>query len=353
MLLLLLQTMYAPGTELEITAVPDPGYDFVAWEGDLSGSANPATITVDGDYTINATFSQQLFAVDVTAGPGGNVSVVEVQPPPPGGQPALYFESGWESGDRNDGGLWPNEDADSALATRVRAVQSEGSVAPVEGNWMLRVMLNGTAYHYVSHPNFIRAGDSDTYLRFYIMHFAPSAPLCCFHGIQDFNGGSSNFYFRIPSANASGFLAGASSYVNQGDHYGNGHSFAAPGGEWDSSSTQTLSYGRWYRVEIHIAWLAPKSSATPATYEMRIYDDAGVLIIDNANITTEQWDGTFHGTSRTLADLFSEGRALYLDGNSRSLFIGSNGPQTSASANPWFLIDAVAASAEGWIGPVQ
>ncbi|NLD72420.1 MAG: hypothetical protein GX649_06850, partial [Chloroflexi bacterium] len=50
--------VYDEGEVVTLTAVPDPGWSFVGWSGDLTGSDNPATITVNDDITITATFEQ-------------------------------------------------------------------------------------------------------------------------------------------------------------------------------------------------------------------------------------------------------------------------------------------------------
>ncbi|MBI9071476.1 MAG: DUF5123 domain-containing protein [Melioribacteraceae bacterium] len=47
---------YDPGTVVTVSAVADTGYMFVEWSGDLSGSDNPASITMDGDKYITANF---------------------------------------------------------------------------------------------------------------------------------------------------------------------------------------------------------------------------------------------------------------------------------------------------------
>ncbi len=49
--------VFPTGTEVTVTAVPDSGFQFAEWGGDLSGTNNPATITVDGIKNITATFS--------------------------------------------------------------------------------------------------------------------------------------------------------------------------------------------------------------------------------------------------------------------------------------------------------
>ena len=47
---------FASGTNVTVTAVPDSGYKFTGWEGDLSGTTNPASITVDAVKSITANF---------------------------------------------------------------------------------------------------------------------------------------------------------------------------------------------------------------------------------------------------------------------------------------------------------
>jgi len=46
------------GTQVSITAVPSSGYQFSGWSGDVSGTNNPVTITVDADKSISANFTQ-------------------------------------------------------------------------------------------------------------------------------------------------------------------------------------------------------------------------------------------------------------------------------------------------------
>ncbi len=49
---------YDDGTELSLTAAAADGWHFVNWAGDLTGSANPAPVTIDADKTITAVFEQ-------------------------------------------------------------------------------------------------------------------------------------------------------------------------------------------------------------------------------------------------------------------------------------------------------
>jgi uncharacterized repeat protein (TIGR02543 family) len=47
---------YNTGTGVELTAVPDTGWAFSGWSGDLGGSNNPENIIMDSDKNITATF---------------------------------------------------------------------------------------------------------------------------------------------------------------------------------------------------------------------------------------------------------------------------------------------------------
>jgi hypothetical protein len=57
---------YEAGTTVTLTAVPDSGWEFVEWSGDLTGSDNPTTITVDAAKNVTATFQQSTGIADVT-----------------------------------------------------------------------------------------------------------------------------------------------------------------------------------------------------------------------------------------------------------------------------------------------
>lgn len=48
---------YDSGTVVTLTATPESGWSFQEWTGDLSGNANPASITLDADKAVTAVFS--------------------------------------------------------------------------------------------------------------------------------------------------------------------------------------------------------------------------------------------------------------------------------------------------------
>jgi len=67
------QIDYLPGSQVEITAIPDEGYEFVNWLGGATGSENPLTVTVNSDMTIAAIFAlipPPQYTLDITSDNG-------------------------------------------------------------------------------------------------------------------------------------------------------------------------------------------------------------------------------------------------------------------------------------------
>ncbi|MBI3124513.1 MAG: fibronectin type III domain-containing protein [Ignavibacteriales bacterium] len=59
------QENYNHGSTVQLTASPITGYTFVGWSGDVSGSANPITIIMDGNKSIAANYSVSTYALTV------------------------------------------------------------------------------------------------------------------------------------------------------------------------------------------------------------------------------------------------------------------------------------------------
>ncbi|MCB0072970.1 MAG: InlB B-repeat-containing protein, partial [Caldilineaceae bacterium] len=68
---------YAFGAVVTVTAEPAPDWEFVGWEGDLTGSANPAKITMTGEKQIRALFRAREYRLNLTIplGMNGQVAV--------------------------------------------------------------------------------------------------------------------------------------------------------------------------------------------------------------------------------------------------------------------------------------
>lgn len=64
-------TEYPFETSVQLTAVPDEGWDFEEWSGDVSGSDENITIEMDGDKEITANFTPQQFSVNVDVNGSG------------------------------------------------------------------------------------------------------------------------------------------------------------------------------------------------------------------------------------------------------------------------------------------
>jgi len=72
---------YDPGTVVTLTAVPDSGWAFVEWSGDLTGAANPASVTVDAAKSITATFEMVTGVEDILE-PPAEYSLAQNHPNP-------------------------------------------------------------------------------------------------------------------------------------------------------------------------------------------------------------------------------------------------------------------------------
>lgn len=89
-------TQFPVGTRLQITATPDEGQDFLGWEGDATGTANPISITLESSRFIRALFTlrPRLVASAETSLAGSNVVRVTVQGTP--GSAQVYLLEGSE-----------------------------------------------------------------------------------------------------------------------------------------------------------------------------------------------------------------------------------------------------------------
>ncbi len=66
---------FVSGSSVTLEAVPQSGWAFGNWSGDVSGSVNPVTVTMDAAKSISATFSQLSYTLSLTGSGSGSVKV--------------------------------------------------------------------------------------------------------------------------------------------------------------------------------------------------------------------------------------------------------------------------------------
>ena len=70
---------YSSGSVVKLTAVPDTGYYFTGWSGDVTGTDNPIDITIGSEKNITATFEILVLDLEVTVNGEGQVSQAIVE----------------------------------------------------------------------------------------------------------------------------------------------------------------------------------------------------------------------------------------------------------------------------------
>jgi len=70
--------VYASGSSVPVTAIPDANYKFVKWllDGSDVGSANPYSVYMDGNHTLHAVFQQLTYRLTISSSTGGTTSPV-------------------------------------------------------------------------------------------------------------------------------------------------------------------------------------------------------------------------------------------------------------------------------------
>ncbi|HNT76708.1 MAG TPA: CARDB domain-containing protein, partial [Anaerolineae bacterium] len=65
---------YLAGTQADLSATPTGGWTFAGWTGDVTGSVNPAALTMDGHKAVTATFALNTYVITPTAGADGSIT---------------------------------------------------------------------------------------------------------------------------------------------------------------------------------------------------------------------------------------------------------------------------------------
>jgi uncharacterized repeat protein (TIGR02543 family) len=146
------QTTYHYGDVVELTAVPEDGWSFAGWSGDLSGSTNPQSITMTDNKNATATFvtAQPLTDVSFTARPdapmAGAVVTFTAVITPASAQPVTYT---WDFGDGSDPVVTTQPQATHVFGTPgqyvVSLVASNGHGSPCTHSAQIEVAAQGAS----------------------------------------------------------------------------------------------------------------------------------------------------------------------------------------------------------------
>jgi len=72
-------TVYAHGEIVTLTAIPDLGWEFSGWSGDIIGLESPVNITMNSSKTVIATFTQINYTLTINIEGEGNVTIIPDQ----------------------------------------------------------------------------------------------------------------------------------------------------------------------------------------------------------------------------------------------------------------------------------
>lgn len=82
---------YRWGDTVSLTAVPDPGAYFTGWSGAVTGTANPASLTFDGDKSVTASFTNNCYTLSSSVTPANTGMVTFSPTSSPGCGPNQYI----------------------------------------------------------------------------------------------------------------------------------------------------------------------------------------------------------------------------------------------------------------------
>ncbi|MCA8959739.1 MAG: hypothetical protein KDC38_04475, partial [Planctomycetes bacterium] len=137
------QPEYDAGTPVQITASPAPGWQFVGWEGALSGTTNPRTLILTADSTVTAVFQEIVqYAVEADTLGQGSVAIDPDQTTVDSGTVVTFtaaadvgwFFSGWQgdlSGATNPASL--SIDSDTSVTATFAPITAHPVEVAIDG----------------------------------------------------------------------------------------------------------------------------------------------------------------------------------------------------------------------------
>lgn len=116
----------ASGNEVELTALPDDGWKFAQWEGDISGTDNPKTITVEEDINVTAVFAEKDYPLNINIDGKGTVNEKDVSSTSDGKKVELTAQpsTGWKF-DQWNGDLSGSENPTTIIVDQEKNVTAE------------------------------------------------------------------------------------------------------------------------------------------------------------------------------------------------------------------------------------
>ena len=239
--------VYTAGSVVQLTASANPGYHFVSWSGDVTGTANPTPITINGNKSVTANFA--------SGDPNMGTVIVTIQPPEAAAAGVTW---GWNATDYRASGTavttWPG--------TYILTVH------PVDG-WLGQSVLFAT----------ITAGQTSNYT----VTFTP-----------DTTPGLLTVTLSPPDA----VTAGAKWHVNGGAAQGNGATVSLPPGNgytitfdsvpgWTAPPSQTVAVQRAQTTVVAGNYVPPAGQPAIVSVSPAIGSMSGgtLLTINGVNFT--------------------------------------------------------------------
>src|SRR5204863_390837 len=68
------QASYDHCNTVQLTATPATGWHFAGWSGAATGTANPVSVTMDGNKTVTATFAINTYTITASAAANGTIT---------------------------------------------------------------------------------------------------------------------------------------------------------------------------------------------------------------------------------------------------------------------------------------
>jgi regulation of enolase protein 1 (concanavalin A-like superfamily) len=301
------QAEYSVGDEVTVTAVPDAGWHFAGWSGDLNGMANPALLAIDSSKSITATFTEE--------------------------PPTLLSEdfNSYSAGDNPAG--WQDTAANNSMAVD----DSLFAVSDVNGE--LALGTSSTASNIHSHYQGVGSADFSNYVYTGRMRLTANDGGIGVTFLSDYN--QTDSYYRLRR-----FGSGGSFRLSP-------HGASISGGVSDSGVVPAANTWYLFRIEVEDAGLQTnirakvwaEGSAEPAEWQIDAYDSsAGRLTAGTVGV----WS---HGSGSKYWDDLS---VAYLEPGPFTLTLNSSGSgavtadpaQTEYGRND--VVTVTAAPAAGW-----